>query len=273
MAAILKTALSRQVALLVAAIFFLFTAPCYAVDVTLEWDANTEPDLQFYRVFHRQEGQSYDYNSPAWEGTETRRQFTGLANNIKYCFVVRAVGEVSGEEVQSSSSREICTMKYAPPDSGGRDTEWEINSGEFRGFKFVFDSSGEIPTLGPSSQIPMLNLSGVSPLGSPFNLQPSPTHFNTPVKIFIPCPGYSDLSSIDVYLYDDVGGKWLTMDDADDWIVADSFVEHYETDPNTVALEVKHFSGAQAGVPVSDSGSGSSSGGGGCFIGIALSDS
>jgi hypothetical protein len=39
--------------LLMAVMFFCFAAPAYALDVTLEWDANTEPDLAGYYVYYR----------------------------------------------------------------------------------------------------------------------------------------------------------------------------------------------------------------------------
>jgi len=48
----------------------------YCFQVTLAWDANTEPDLAGYRIFYRSEGQNYNYNNPAWEGTVTSAKVT-----------------------------------------------------------------------------------------------------------------------------------------------------------------------------------------------------
>lgn len=47
-------------------VFMLFTVPLYALDVTLQWDANTEPDLGGYKVyFDIDSGEPYDWaNSP-----------------------------------------------------------------------------------------------------------------------------------------------------------------------------------------------------------------
>jgi hypothetical protein len=39
--------------LLAAAMLFCFTTPAYALDVTLQWDANQEPDLAGYYVYYR----------------------------------------------------------------------------------------------------------------------------------------------------------------------------------------------------------------------------
>jgi hypothetical protein len=111
------------------------------------------------------------------------------------------------------------------------------------------------------------------------NLQP-PTVFNIPVKILIPCPGYTDVSSLNLYYYN--GSSWALACDAagnvqpggDGWMVPGSRVNHNETDPATIEIQVYHFSGAQAGLfsgggDVVSSSSGGGGGGGGCFISAA----
>jgi hypothetical protein len=62
-----------------------------AVDVTLAWDASSGADG--YRLFSREEGQSYNYSSPDWEGTTTTGTVTGLAHDTTYYFVVRAYND------------------------------------------------------------------------------------------------------------------------------------------------------------------------------------
>jgi hypothetical protein len=54
-----------------ALIFCLVPQNVYAVDVTLAWNSNSEEDLAGYRILYRQEGQSYNYQEPAWQGPHT----------------------------------------------------------------------------------------------------------------------------------------------------------------------------------------------------------
>ena len=263
MRAFLKSVLLRQVTLLVAGLSFLFITPCYGFNVTLEWDENTQLELDHYIVYWGTSSRNYTSNSGDI-GNVTNYVSPSLDDNTTYYFVVRAVGWIDGETVESYSSREVCVMGASSIDPG-YDRGWAITSGSQKGFKVMYSSSeGVTPTLGLSGAIPPLNLSGVTPLGSPLNLQPSPIYFDTPVKIYIPCPGYSDLNRVNIYHYNDV--EWSAVNDAYDWIVANSIEEHYETSPYTIAAKIKHFSGVQAGVPAAES---DSSGGGGCFVATA----
>ena len=84
----------------------------YAVDVTLAWDSNSEPNLDGYKVFYRQEGDMYNYNHPDWVGsyTETACTIYGLDNDTTCYFLVRAV-DVEGTE--SSDSNEVCYQPKA----------------------------------------------------------------------------------------------------------------------------------------------------------------
>jgi hypothetical protein len=167
------------------------------------------------------------------------------------------------------------------PDLGGDlDDGIKVDSGNLQGAKVIFDSSeNQTPTLGPTDEIPSVNLAGVSGVAVPMNLQP-PTVFDTPVKILIPCPGYADVSGLNVYYYD--GTNWALACDAagkvqpggDGWMVPGSRVNHNETDPATIEIQVYHFSGAQAGsfTGVSAGSDGGGGGGGGCFISSAAYD-
>jgi len=106
-----------------APILFLFPQNVYALDITLAWDANSEEDLAGYRIYCRQEGESYDYNDPAWEvdKAETSCTIYNLDNHTTYCFVARAF-DTSGNE--SADSNEVCyqaSENNAPAANAGPD--------------------------------------------------------------------------------------------------------------------------------------------------------
>ncbi len=77
----------------------------HGFELSIAFDANTQPELAGYRVFYRQEGQNYNYNNPAWQGTETTCTISGLNENTTYYFVARAYG-IYGNE--SENSVELC---------------------------------------------------------------------------------------------------------------------------------------------------------------------
>jgi len=66
-------------------------------DVTLQWDANS-PTPEGYKIFTTTESTPFDYDNPAWEGTETECTLT-IPDTVAYIFCVRAfVGDaVSGD--------------------------------------------------------------------------------------------------------------------------------------------------------------------------------
>jgi subtilisin family serine protease len=153
---------------------------------------------------------------------------------------------------------------------GVYDDGLQVESGPLAGAKIIFENDGLTdPQFGPLSDVPAVALSGVRAAGLPLNLQPS-TFFTTPVKLIIPCPDYADVSGLNIYYYD--GSRWALACDAagnvqpggDGWMVPGSRVDHNETDPATIEIQVYHFSGAQAGLFSATSGSGGGSGG--CFI-------
>ncbi len=154
-----------------------------------------------------------------------------------------------------------------PYDAGIR-----VNSGGLSGAKIIYEDDGLVyPQFGPAGDIPPVNLAGVLGVGVPMNLQPH-AFFITPVKLIIPCPGYTDVSGLNIYYYD--GNTWVLASDAagnvqpggEGWMVPDSRMDHNETDPPTIKIEVYHFSGAMAGSFSGVGGGGGGGGGGGCFI-------
>lgn len=85
-------------------LFFCFVTSGYAVDVTFQWDQNSEPDLVGYRVFCREEGQSYNYTNPSWEGTDTMCTIYDLDETKAYYFVSRSFDT---QGLESSDSNEL----------------------------------------------------------------------------------------------------------------------------------------------------------------------
>jgi hypothetical protein len=60
--------------------------------------------LAGYKVFHREEGQSYNYANPSWEGIDSTCTIYNLDETKPYYFVVRAYNT---EGVESSDSNEV----------------------------------------------------------------------------------------------------------------------------------------------------------------------
>ena len=111
---------SRKFNLLVIILLICLTTPVFAMDVTLQWDANTEPNRAGYRIY-------YDTDSgPPYEGTgatggdspidvkiadveagdTARYTVTGLNDDETYFFAVTAYN-TSGNE--SGYSNEVST--------------------------------------------------------------------------------------------------------------------------------------------------------------------
>ena len=85
-------------------LFFFYLTPSYAIDISFQWDPNSEPDIGGYKVFCREEGQSYNYTNPSWEGTDTSCAIYDLDKTKTYYFVLRAF-DTKGSE--SSDSNEL----------------------------------------------------------------------------------------------------------------------------------------------------------------------
>jgi hypothetical protein len=95
-------------------LLFSFAAPTYAQDVTLEWDANTEPDLAGYNVHYKTQSSGPPYNgtgategnSPIDVGNVTQFTLTGLSDGVTCFFVVTAYNT---GDVESDYSNEVST--------------------------------------------------------------------------------------------------------------------------------------------------------------------
>jgi hypothetical protein len=271
-------------------LFLYIVTPSYALDITLQWDANSESDLTAYNVYYDSDTGAPYSGTGALEGNSpvavplaqdensdpniVEVTLHNLPDDIYY-FSVRAVNP-NGESGFSREVFALDTQSASPYDKG-----WGITDGDLQGFMVLFNDPDSL-TIGPSEEIPPIyeSMSGVQGIGTAINLQPSGTHFSPPdyAKIVIPCPGYTDVSVLDLYYYDDNIGDWFLASDANqDWIVGGSRENDNSTNPPTISLKIKHLSGAQAGIraPAGSPIGGSSTavvstagggGGGGCFI-------
>ena len=192
-------------------------------------------------------------------------------------------------DFQIESSTEHDQAQFFMPESGMVDPNdpalvWpynrgiKVNSGNLEGAIIYFNSSEPVtPRFGPENELPPLGPTGGPVVGVPLNLQP-PNVFNRPVKVFVPCPGYRDVSKIKLYYYN--GIAWVPALDQNgnvlpggkDFIVPKTRVNHNNGTPSAIEIQLYHFSGLQAAglaigntaAPLTSSGGGG--GGGGCFI-------
>src|SRR5712671_658590 len=67
----------------------------FAGQVTLAWDANTEPDLGGYKVYYGNAGGTYTANIDV--GNVTTYSVTGLQDGLLYFFAVTAYGTTTSE--------------------------------------------------------------------------------------------------------------------------------------------------------------------------------
>jgi hypothetical protein len=132
-----------------AIVFFLFPQNVYSLDTTLVWDPNSEENLDGYRIFYREDGQSYDYEVPAWEGSETTCTIYNLDDNTTYYFVARAFDT---DGLESGNSNEAYYQPFEPSiviDNGDPETSstgaWSVSSASgWHGTNSVWSRDGSI---------------------------------------------------------------------------------------------------------------------------------
>jgi hypothetical protein len=95
-------------------LFFSYLTPGYAIDISFQWDQNSEPDLVGYRVFCREEGQSYNSTNPSWEGTDTMCTIYNLDETKTYYFVSKSFDT---QGLESSDSNELYLAASTPPNN------------------------------------------------------------------------------------------------------------------------------------------------------------
>jgi PKD repeat protein len=95
-------------------IFFPVYDAFASTEVVLEWTPNSESDLVGYKVFCREEGQSYDYTNASWSGEDNYCTIYDLDETKTYCFVARAYDT---EGFESDDSDEVCHLLTVIPDN------------------------------------------------------------------------------------------------------------------------------------------------------------
>ena len=86
--------------------------PAYALDITLQWDANTEADLAGYKIYYKTETSGPSYNgtgavegsSPIDVGDTTEITLHGLDEDVTYFFAVTAYNTT---QLESGFSNEV----------------------------------------------------------------------------------------------------------------------------------------------------------------------
>ena len=105
-----KRSANLKLILLFLVIFFCFASPLHAMDITLQWTPNSEPDVAGYKVFYREESESYNYSDPYWETIEPKCTVYDLDITKTYYFVVRAYNDTG----ESGNSNEVSWVYNAP---------------------------------------------------------------------------------------------------------------------------------------------------------------
>ena len=111
-----KRSANLKLILLFLFIFFCFVSSLHAMDITLQWAPNNEPDVAGYKVFLREESQSYNYNAPYWETMEAKCTIYDLDTTKTYYFVVKAF-DIDG--FTSSNSNEVGLIEGTAVNSVG----------------------------------------------------------------------------------------------------------------------------------------------------------
>ena len=170
-------------------------------------------------------------------------------------------------DFQVESETEHSQAQFYQPDSDPVDpddpgigepynTGIQVNSGSLEGAKIFFNSDEPVkPRFGPENELSLINVTDEELVGIPLNLQP-PNVFDTPVKVFIPCPGFIDVSRIKLYGYN--GTSWVPALDelgnvlpgGKDFIVPNTRINHDNGFPSTIETRLYHFTGLQPTITV-----------------------
>ncbi len=143
--------------LILSSLFFCFQTFSYAADVTLGWDANTEPDLAGYKLYYKAGSCCAPYDgmhptdpaldSPIDVGNVTQYTITGLSDTETYFFVVAAYDSDDNESGYSNEVTYIpSTLILTSLSISGDDSLNENNSASYTATATFSDGSTLIVT-------------------------------------------------------------------------------------------------------------------------------
>ncbi len=240
-------------------------------DTTVRWISLDGDATELWVVYDRsrEDGllKDYPYNADVSIQTEIRDREQGRAEDV-YDFNVESAAEHDNAQDNLPDTGIVTSSDAARP----YDTGVQANSGDFEGARIFYDTDEPVkPTFGPENELSNVDAENVTPVGSPVNLQP-PTVFDTPVRVFVPCPGDVETEELSVYVL--TAGEWIQVCDADGNVlpgnertmIAGSRVDHNDGDVPLIEIQLRHFSGVQAGYRKGASGGKSSD----CFISAAM---
>jgi hypothetical protein len=95
----------------------IFTAISYATQITLQWDANSEPNISGYNFYYGKSSRDYDVTLDV--GNWTSITIADLEDNETYYFAVTAYNTDGYESVYSSETCMNCTSPSTTASSGG----------------------------------------------------------------------------------------------------------------------------------------------------------
>jgi len=118
------TILYLKILLIAASLLLCFQAQSYAANVTLEWDANTQPDLDHYVLFWGTSSGNYGDDSGNIDKSQTTYTVAGLSEGTAYYFAVKAYDDQGREseysnEVETSGTEIILDGGSIAGDDGG----------------------------------------------------------------------------------------------------------------------------------------------------------
>ncbi|MDH4205704.1 MAG: fibronectin type III domain-containing protein [Desulfobacteraceae bacterium] len=125
-----KQSINLKSILLFLFIFFCFVSSLHAMDISLQWTPNSEPDVAGYKVYYREQSQSYNYNAPYWETIEPKCTIYDMDIEKTYYFVVRAF---DNDGFTSDNSNEVMLREGTPINS----VDNEVGSGGGGGGCFI----------------------------------------------------------------------------------------------------------------------------------------